>query len=182
MSALLQLHLYSQLNTRLQWIEQRQLQDETWNTWVLGFGGTFSRGVTVRDENQCKLYKQWPMVAARWLTNLKWGIEISRPLICNAIYTLLSYSSFYNSHQTKIIYNSHMAAISWGYILPGIYSHEKAVNSKPRAHFTNDFFPLSFSFNKILFYCNSIPGHHIATIFCTCHGSCAVAITSLAFW
>ena len=36
LSALLQLHLHSQLNTRLQWIGQRQLQDQM--TIILSFG------------------------------------------------------------------------------------------------------------------------------------------------
>ena len=38
MPALLQLHLRSRLNTWLHWIEQRQLQDETRNIQIWGFG------------------------------------------------------------------------------------------------------------------------------------------------
>ena len=46
-SALFQLHLDSRLNTWLQWIEQRQLQGETRNIYVLGFGISYIRGLTV---------------------------------------------------------------------------------------------------------------------------------------
>ena len=45
--ALLQLHLHSRLKTWLQWIGQSQLQDETINIKVLGFGVTYTRGSMV---------------------------------------------------------------------------------------------------------------------------------------
>ena len=47
LSALLQLHLHSQLNTWLQWTWQRQLQDETRNIYVLGSGASYIRELTV---------------------------------------------------------------------------------------------------------------------------------------
>ena len=47
-SALLQIHLHSPLNTWLQLIGQRQLQDETRNNEVLGFGAPYIRGLTAR--------------------------------------------------------------------------------------------------------------------------------------
>ena len=47
LSALLQLHFHSQLNTWLQWIERRQLQEDTRNIYVLGFGAIYTRGFTV---------------------------------------------------------------------------------------------------------------------------------------
>ena len=47
LSALLQLHLHSQHNTWLQWIDQRQLQDETTITEVFGFGVSYIRDLTV---------------------------------------------------------------------------------------------------------------------------------------
>ena len=47
LSALLHLHLHSRLNTQLQWIGQRQLQNETRNIYVLGFGATCIRDFTV---------------------------------------------------------------------------------------------------------------------------------------
>ena len=47
LSALLQLHLYSQLSIRLHWIGQRQLQEETRNISVLGFGVAYIRNLTV---------------------------------------------------------------------------------------------------------------------------------------
>ena len=47
LSALLQLHLHSQLNTWVQWIGQQQLQDETTDIKVLGFGAAFIRDLTV---------------------------------------------------------------------------------------------------------------------------------------
>ena len=46
-SALLQLHLHSQLNTWLQWIGQRQLQDKTRNIYVSGLGASYIRELTV---------------------------------------------------------------------------------------------------------------------------------------
>ena len=48
LSALLQLHLHSWLNTSLQWIGQRQVQDETRNINVLEFGATYITYLTVR--------------------------------------------------------------------------------------------------------------------------------------
>ena len=45
---LLQLCLHSQLNTWLQWVGQRQQQDETRNICVLGLGVTYIRELTVR--------------------------------------------------------------------------------------------------------------------------------------
>ena len=47
MSALLQLRLQSQLNTRLQGIDQRQLQHETRNIYVRGWGATYIRYLAV---------------------------------------------------------------------------------------------------------------------------------------
>ena len=47
LSAVLQLHLHFRLNTWLQWIGLRQLQDETRNIWVLGFDASYSRDLTV---------------------------------------------------------------------------------------------------------------------------------------
>ena len=47
LSALLQLHLHSQLSTWLQWIGQRQLQDETRNIWGGGLGASYIRYLTV---------------------------------------------------------------------------------------------------------------------------------------
>ena len=49
MSALLQLHFHSQLNTWLQWIGQRQLQDETRNIHVLGLGAAYIRELKVHS-------------------------------------------------------------------------------------------------------------------------------------
>ena len=46
-SVMLQLHLRSRLNTWLQWIAQRQLQDETINILISGFGATYNRYFTV---------------------------------------------------------------------------------------------------------------------------------------
>ena len=47
LSALLQLHLHSQVNTWLQRIGQRQSQAETSNIYVLGFGATYIGDLTV---------------------------------------------------------------------------------------------------------------------------------------
>ena len=47
LSVLLQLHLHSRLKTWLQWIGQRQLQDQVTNIHVLWFGGAYTRGLTV---------------------------------------------------------------------------------------------------------------------------------------
>ena len=44
MLALLQLHLHSRLKTGLQWIGQRQLQDETIHVLILGFGAAYTTG------------------------------------------------------------------------------------------------------------------------------------------
>ena len=47
LSALLRLHIHSKLNTWLQWIEQRPLQDKTKNNQVLGFGASYIGDLTV---------------------------------------------------------------------------------------------------------------------------------------
>ena len=47
LSAPLQLHLHSQLNTWLQWVERRQLREDTRNIWTLGFGAIYTRGFMV---------------------------------------------------------------------------------------------------------------------------------------
>ena len=47
LAALLQLHLHSQLNIWLQWIGQRQLQDDTRNITVSEFGVPYIRALTV---------------------------------------------------------------------------------------------------------------------------------------
>ena len=46
LSALLQLHLHSQLSTWLQLIERRQLHEDTRNISIWGFGATYTRGFT----------------------------------------------------------------------------------------------------------------------------------------
>ena len=47
LSALLQLHLHSQLNTWLQWIGHRQLQDETRNVFNRWLGASYIRELAV---------------------------------------------------------------------------------------------------------------------------------------
>ena len=47
LSTLLQLHLRSLLNAWLQWIGQRQLQDETRSIYFLLFGASYSRDIMV---------------------------------------------------------------------------------------------------------------------------------------
>ena len=49
-SALLHIHLHFRPNTWLQWIGQRQLQGETRNINVLGFGAPCNRDLTVKSE------------------------------------------------------------------------------------------------------------------------------------
>ena len=44
---LLRLYLYSQLNTWLQYIAQRQLQDEMWDIYVLRFGVPYIKDLMV---------------------------------------------------------------------------------------------------------------------------------------
>ena len=56
MSALLQLHLHSQLNTGLQWIGQRQLQDGTRNFYVWWLGASYIRELTLYQNIFIKKY------------------------------------------------------------------------------------------------------------------------------
>ena len=49
----LQIHLHSRLNTWLQCIGQRQLQDKMRNIWILGFDVTYIRGLTVVWSSSC---------------------------------------------------------------------------------------------------------------------------------
>ena len=63
LSALLQLHLHSRLNTRLQWIGQRQLKDETRIIYFGGFGVTYIIDFTVTSvrNQECNCMAQWPL-------------------------------------------------------------------------------------------------------------------------
>ena len=68
---LLQLHLYSRLNTWLQWIGQRQLQGEIRNIYVLGSGATYIRDLTVilqhaQDESGDLSLTVWPHYESLW--------------------------------------------------------------------------------------------------------------------
>ena len=65
MSALLQLHLHSRLNTWLQWIGQRQLQDETRNIQSLWFGASYIRDLMVFTK------WNWPRVHLCLRTHLR---------------------------------------------------------------------------------------------------------------
>ena len=71
LSALLQLHLHSRLNTWLQWIEQRQLQHEKRTISVLGFGVTYIRDFVVSRTKPC-VYFGLPYTGYRsnWLSSL----------------------------------------------------------------------------------------------------------------
>ena len=75
LSVLLQLHLHSRLNTCLQWIGQRQLQDKTRNIQVLGFAVPYIRGLTVYTYlafglqlNLCPAYLHLEMYNKMWIT------------------------------------------------------------------------------------------------------------------
>ena len=46
-STLLQLHFHSRYNTWLQWIGQRQLQDQARDIYILWFGVSYITGLTV---------------------------------------------------------------------------------------------------------------------------------------
>ena len=71
LSALLQLHLHSQLHTWLQWIGQRQLQDETRNIYIWGIGAFYIRDLTVIQDYSCisrvaRGYVCMPLWPAGW--------------------------------------------------------------------------------------------------------------------
>ena len=57
-AAPVQLYLHSRLNAWLQWIGKIQLQDETRNIWVWGFGATYTRSLTV-DVSLCGRDTTW---------------------------------------------------------------------------------------------------------------------------
>ena len=92
LSALLWLHLHSQLNTYLQWTGQRQLQDAMRNISVLGFGAPYIRGLTVvnRLSNKCYdsvhpiFYKEIPKHASK-LIEAEWRIYASEQHTCTNI-------------------------------------------------------------------------------------------------
>ena len=66
LSALLQLHLHSRLNNWLHWIKQRQLQDETINIQVWGFGASYIRYFTVVINHNRELWSggsSWHAIA-----------------------------------------------------------------------------------------------------------------------
>ena len=70
LSALLQLHIHSQLNTWLQWIGQRQLQDETRTIYVLELSGSYIRQLTVNNLGaigglRTRNLNPWPDVEAK---------------------------------------------------------------------------------------------------------------------
>ena len=72
MSALLQLHLHFQLNTWLQSIGQRQLQNETRNIYVLGLGALIL-------ENWRYMFSCVSWSATNHYLN-QWGIPLIRPM------------------------------------------------------------------------------------------------------
>ena len=57
LTALLQLHLLSQLNTWLQWIRRWKLQDEARSIQTLGFGAAYIWGMAVKPINHT--WVQW---------------------------------------------------------------------------------------------------------------------------
>ena len=65
LSALLQLHLHSPLNTWLQYVAQRQLQAESRSIWVFRFSASYIRDFTV-----ISMYQLWPL--AGQLTSNEW--------------------------------------------------------------------------------------------------------------
>ena len=73
LSALLQLHLHSRLNIWLQWIRQRQPQDNTRILWELGFSASYISDLTV-----CIIFM---IVTAKRAAHLKpriaWGNIVS---------------------------------------------------------------------------------------------------------
>ena len=76
LSALLQL-LHSWLNTQFQWIRQRQLQDETRNIQVWGFGVSYIRGFTVIMIHILMHSSAWWVI--QWGFHGRWIQAVSDP-------------------------------------------------------------------------------------------------------
>ena len=74
LSALLQLHLHSQLNTWLQWIGQRQLQGGARITLVLEFGASYIRDFTVLP-GRTRIHESY-IINDPAVHNLQWEITL----------------------------------------------------------------------------------------------------------
>ena len=84
MSALLQLHLHSRLNTWLQCIGQSQLQDEARNIKLLGFGAPYIKRLTIVYSLHCKIG-----------IGISWKRNHRKTLPCNLWYKPTVYSWVY---------------------------------------------------------------------------------------
>ena len=132
LSALLQLNLHSRLKTWLQWIGQRQLEHETRNIKVLGFGETYIRGLTSMWEQiyfnhmhhfnteECRKYwcsfqtwekeKQWLVtqndyvgVLHHWLTSRLRSLQcVSNAVLYQVIDTQYLFSSRMIQHTNSL--------------------------------------------------------------------------------
>ena len=101
LSALLQLHIRSRLNTWLQWIGQRQRQDETRNIKVWGFGATYNRDLMVHVYVSSSL--RWRQVEMNPETN-----ELSLRTQSYSLQHTIYYTRHLGSHE-----DSHWLTISW---------------------------------------------------------------------
>ena len=78
----LQLHLHSQLNTWLQWIGQRQLQDETRNIHVLGLGASYIRELTVLHGCFIVMRQMYMIASSSMVTSSNGSIFRVTGLLC----------------------------------------------------------------------------------------------------
>ena len=93
LSALLQLHLHSRLNTWLWWIAQWQLQDETRNISVFGFDATYIRSFTAVLSQWIKWYciERW-FYRDMWFLHVTWPSLYWRHSTCDGISLMRIYS------------------------------------------------------------------------------------------
>ena len=88
MSALLQLHIHSRLNTWLQWIGQTQLQDEMSYIKVLWFGVAYIRGLMATKTHRNRVHTSWDAPVgiisvvndSSWTFNILTSLQLYAPI------------------------------------------------------------------------------------------------------
>ena len=120
----------------LQWTEQRHLQDETRNVWVLEFGAAYIRGLTVLKSlvvqwyvRECRRYELmtivWPPTNAV-RNDIEFSV-IKMLLLPYAFFGIVYCKAAELQNQYQIVANSHPEnrELSWCQLVAGASSDDK---------------------------------------------------------
>ena len=132
LSALLQLHLHSQLNTWLQWIGQRQQQDETRNIDVLGLGAPYIKELTLHNAS-CN-----PPIVMPIIHSHIHGQSCKKNYICK--YTFIISGFLYFAYKYYLLNKHFVTKISFDHT----YCHSYVNTSKKQFLYATVHWSLSF--------------------------------------